>query len=41
MNVLDGNDLGCQSINDDEYVDNIVIIDRGICEFTVKVIAIC
>jgi len=35
--IIDGNDLSCDDIDDDNYIGDIVIIDRGDCTFMEKV----
>lgn len=35
--IIDGNDLSCDEIDDDNYIGDIVIIERGDCTFIEKV----
>lgn len=35
--LINSGNLGCDAVDDNKYVDKIVLIDRGVCEFTTKV----
>ena len=38
MSIQDGQGLGCEQVNDDKYTGSIVLIERGQCDFTDKVL---
>lgn len=38
MPIQDGQGLGCEQVNDDKYTGSVVLLERGQCDFTDKVI---
>lgn len=38
LSIQDGQGLGCEQVNDDKYTGSIVLIERGQCDFTDKVL---
>jgi hypothetical protein len=38
VSIQDGQGLGCEQVNDDKYTGSIVLIERGQCDFTDKVL---
>jgi hypothetical protein len=38
VSIQDGQGLGCEKVNDDKYTGSIVLIERGQCDFTDKVL---